>query len=86
MTGDPDAVGRDPDARDADDTDHGGRPSTDLKRRFVLQVMIWNAVLLVLALGILLVTVRGRTDLGGALIAAGLVLAGYGVIRYPDVG
>jgi hypothetical protein len=60
--------------------------SRDLQRRFVLQVLVWNAVLLFLALGLLLVWFRGQLELGGALIAAAVVLAGYGAIRWPAVG
>jgi hypothetical protein len=62
------------------------RAAPDLERRFVLQVLIWNAVLLALSLGLLLAWFRGQLELGGALIAAALVLAGYGAIRWPDVG
>lgn len=51
---------------------------------FVLHVVIWNAVLLLLSLGVLLIYFEQNWSTGPRLIAAGAVLALYGAYRWPD--
>ncbi|MFC6826154.1 DUF7322 domain-containing protein [Halopelagius fulvigenes] len=51
---------------------------------FLFHVILWNAVLLLLSLGAMLIYFRADWDTGGQLVAAGVVLSVYGVYRLPD--
>lgn len=59
------------------------RDSTIL-RLFVLQVVIWNAVLLAVSVGGLLIYFENDWRTGGQLVGIGVVLALYGAYRWPD--
>lgn len=51
---------------------------------FLLHVVLWNAVVLLLSLGAMLVYFRGDTATGSQLLAAGVILTAYGLYRLPD--
>ncbi|MDS0298307.1 hypothetical protein NDI76_06095 [Halogeometricum sp. S1BR25-6] len=53
---------------------------------FVLQVVIWNAVLLCFSLGLMLIYFRQNGAAGGQLLSVSLILALYGVYRWPRSG
>lgn len=55
-------------------------------RLFVLQVVVWNLVLLAVSLGGMLIYFEGNWETGGRLVAAGAVLALYGAYRWPRGG
>lgn len=55
-------------------------PLADL---FVLHVILWNAVLMSLSLGAMLIYFRGNWATGGQLIAIGIILTLYGAYRWP---
>lgn len=61
-----------------------GDPTRDLRALFVFHVVVWNAVLLLIAVGGMLIGFRGRWDLGTTAIAVAALLAAYGVYRWPD--
>lgn len=50
---------------------------------FLLHVILWNAVVLLLSLGAMLIYFRGNTATGGQLLAAGVILTAYGLYRLP---
>lgn len=62
----------------------GSSRSAAVRAVFVLQVVIWNAVLLLAALGALLVGVEGRWRIGTTLLGTAGLLAAYGGYRWPD--
>jgi hypothetical protein len=51
---------------------------------FVLHVIIWNAVLLSLSLGVMLIYFRQNWTTGGQLIGISIILTLYGAYRWPD--
>lgn len=51
---------------------------------FLLHVILWNAVVLLLSLGAMLIYFRGNAATGGQLLAAGVILTAYGLYRLPD--
>lgn len=53
-----------------------------LRRAFWGLVAVFNVAIFAIALGALLIAFRGQWDLGGSLLASGLVVFGYGVYRY----
>lgn len=55
-----------------------------LLRLFVLQVFIWNAVLLTVSVGLLLLYFETDWRTGSQLIGIGVVLAIYGAYRWPN--
>jgi hypothetical protein len=50
---------------------------------FVLQVVVWNAILLCFSLGVMFVYFRGDWETGRTLIGASVVLALYSAYRWP---
>lgn len=57
--------------------------TTRLLKLFVLHVLVWNAVLLAVALAGMLIYFRGDWAMGGRLLGVGFVLSVYGVYRWP---
>lgn len=53
---------------------------------FVLHVVIWNAVLLCLSLGLMLIYFRQNWTAGGQLLSIGIVFTLYGAYRWPNDG
>jgi hypothetical protein len=53
-------------------------------RLFVLQVIVWNLVLMTVSVGVLLIYFRNDWTTGGQLLGAGAVLILYSVYRWPD--
>jgi hypothetical protein len=53
-----------------------------LHRAFWSLVAVFNVALFAVAVGTLLVAFRGRWDLGGSILVAGVVLLAYGVHQY----
>lgn len=51
---------------------------------FVLHVVIWNAVLLCLSLGLMLIYFRQNWAVGGQLLSVSAILALYGAYRWPN--
>jgi hypothetical protein len=64
------------------DIPDGSAASTELKRQFWSLVLVFNAALLALSVGGMIVVFQGNWDTGGSLIAAGGVLSVYGLYRY----
>ncbi|SEW02883.1 DUF7322 domain-containing protein [Halobacterium jilantaiense] len=56
--------------------------STELKRQFWSLVLVFNAALLALSVGAMLVGFQGDWDAGGSLLAAGAILSVYGSYKY----
>lgn len=56
--------------------------STELKRQFWSLVLVFNAALLSLSVGAMLVGFQGNWNAGGSLLAAGVILSLYGGFRY----
>ncbi|MDH5020683.1 DUF7322 domain-containing protein [Halobacterium rubrum] len=56
--------------------------STELQRKFWTLVLVFNAAILSLSIGAMLVGFQGDWDAGGSLLAAGIVLSVYGGFRY----
>lgn len=56
--------------------------STELKRKFWSLVLVFNAALLAVSVGAMLVGFQGDWDLGGSLLAAGAILSVYGFYKY----
>lgn len=61
-----------------DESDAGPR----LQRRFWLLVLLFNVALMALSVGAMLAVFRGQWETGGSLVAAGVVLTGYGYHKY----
>jgi hypothetical protein len=59
---------------------------SEIARLFVLHVFVWNAVILLLSLGVMLIYFRSDWETGRQLLAAGVVLTVYGVYRWPRGG
>ncbi|WP_380675226.1 DUF7322 domain-containing protein [Salinigranum sp. GCM10025319] len=57
-----------------------------IARLFVLHVFVWNAVILFLSLGVMLIYFRNDWETGRRLLAAGVILAAYGIYRWPRDG
>ena len=57
--------------------------SSPIARLFVLHVFVWNAVVLFLSLGVMLIYFRNDWNTGQRLLIAGAVLAVYGIYRWP---
>jgi hypothetical protein len=55
---------------------------TALQRAFWGLVAVFNVALFAIAVGALLIGFRGQWELGGSVLAAGLVLLGYGLYKY----
>lgn len=53
-------------------------------RLFVLQVIVWNLVLMTVSVGVLLIYFRNDWTTGGQLLGAGAVLILYSLYRWPD--
>lgn len=53
-------------------------------RLFVLQVLVWNGILLAGSVGLLLIYFRSDWTMGGQLLALSAVLALYSWYRWPD--
>lgn len=66
------------------ETATGNLGDSELMPLFLLHVVLWNAVLLVLSLGAMLIYFRGDTATGGQLLVAGVILTAYGLYRLPD--
>lgn len=66
---------------DASTSELGDSKLTSL---FVLHVLLWNAVVLLLSLGAMLIHFRGNTATGSQLLAVGVILTAYGLYRLPD--
>lgn len=56
--------------------------STELKRKFWSLVLVFNAALLAVSVGVMLIGFQGDVDAGGSLLAAGFILAIYGFYKY----
>jgi hypothetical protein len=54
-----------------------------IARLFVLHVFVWNAVVLLVSLGTMLIYFRSDWETGSRLLMAGGILAGYGLYRWP---
>ena len=54
-----------------------------IARLFVLHVFVWNAVVLLVSLGAMLIYFRNDWETGSRLLMAGGILAGYGLYRWP---
>ena len=50
---------------------------------FVLHVFVWNAVVLLVSLGAMLIYFRNDWTTGGRLLVAGGILTAYGLYRWP---
>ena len=58
-----------------------------IARLFLIHVVVWNAVVLFVSLGVMLIYFRNDWTLGGRLLVAGGVLTVYGLYRWPrEVG
>lgn len=78
---DPSDLGPDvPEAPDPTEGDVDIDPATH--RLFWGLVVVFNAALLAVSLGLMFAGFEGRYALGGQLVLAGLVLGGYGYYRY----
>lgn len=55
---------------------------SELYRAFWGLVAVFNVALFAVAVGALLIVFRGQWDLGGSILAAGLVLLAYGLYQY----
>ncbi|MDS0293323.1 DUF7322 domain-containing protein [Halogeometricum luteum] len=64
-------------------TDSDAMSDSSITTLFVLHVVIWNAVLLCFSLGLMLIYFRQNGALGGQLLSVSLILALYGVYRWP---
>lgn len=53
-------------------------------RLFVLQVVVWNVVLLAASVGLLLIYFRNDWATGGQLLGASAVLVLYSAYRWPE--
>lgn len=53
-----------------------------LQRKFWWLVVVFNVALGAASVGAMLAGFRGNWDLGGSLLAAGLILFAYGFLRY----
>lgn len=71
-------AGRQPASADAD--------HSSIVRLFVLQVVVWNVVLLAGSLGVFLIYFQHDWTTGGQLIAVAAVLVLYSAYRWPDRG
>ena len=60
----------------------GGDVPADVAQTFWIVVIVVNAAVLAVSLGVLLVAFRGDTSTGGGLVAGGLVLFGLAYRRY----
>jgi hypothetical protein len=56
--------------------------SPELRRQFWWLVFVFNGALAGVSVGAMLVAFRGSWDLGGSMLAAGVVLFVYGYVRY----
>jgi hypothetical protein len=54
-----------------------------IARLFLLHVVVWNAVVLLVSLGAMLVYFRNDWTTGGRLLLAGGILTLYGLYRWP---
>jgi hypothetical protein len=54
-----------------------------IARLFLLHVVVWNAVVLLVSLGAMLIFFRNDWNMGGRLLVAGGVLTLYGLYRWP---
>lgn len=52
-------------------------------RAFILQVILWNAILLAGSLAVMLVYFRGDWTMGGRLLVATALLFLYSIYRWP---
>ena len=66
------------------DTDEGVSRSTELKREFLVQVLLLNLAILAVALGAMLLYFRWWTDMGAGLIVIGLVALLAQLRRYRE--
>lgn len=57
----------------------------DLRREFWMQVAIFNVAVLLLGVGLLLLSLTGRTMLGAGLLAVGVLSFVRGYRRYRSV-
>ena len=56
---------------------------SEIARLFVLHVFVWNAVVLLVSLGAMLIYFRNDWTTGGRLLVAGGILSLYGLYRWP---
>lgn len=56
--------------------------STELKRKFWSLVLVFNAALLAVSVGVMFVGFEGAWETGGSLVAAGAILSVYGFYKY----
>ena len=56
--------------------------STELQRKFWSLVLVFNAALLAISVGVMFVGFEGDLQAGGSLIAAGAILSVYGFYKY----
>ncbi|WP_136602263.1 DUF7322 domain-containing protein [Salinigranum halophilum] len=56
---------------------------SEIARLFVLHVFVWNAVVLFVSLGAMLIYFRNDWTTGGRLLVAGGILSLYGLYRWP---
>ena len=54
-----------------------------IARLFLLHVVVWNAVVLLVSLGAMLIYFRNDWTTGGRLLLAGGILTAYGLYRWP---
>lgn len=74
----------DPGREQGSDTDEGVSRSTELKREFLVQVVLLNLAILAVALGAMLLYFRWWTDMGAGLIVIGLVSLLAQLRRYRE--
>lgn len=55
-------------------------------RTFILQVLLWNAILLVASLGVFLIVFRSNWTTGSQLLGVAAVLVLYSRYRWPNRG
>jgi len=64
------------------DADADADVDTSLQIRFWALVVVFNVALLALAVGLMVIAFEGNIGLGGQLVAAGIVVSGYGYYHY----
>lgn len=65
-----------PDESDAD---------PELQRQFWVLVLVFNAALAAVSIGLMFVAFRGKWEFGGRIVVAGALLAAYGFYKYRAV-
>jgi hypothetical protein len=73
----------DPPSVDVPDSAGDGFQGSPIARLFLIHVVLWNAVVLLVSLGVMLIYFRSDWTTGGRLLAAGGILTVYGLYRWP---